>query len=194
MTKKLYIIVSSSDTIPAKLIRRVTHAEYNHSSICFDENFETFYSFGRKHTWTPLIGGFNKETPSTGVFALYPNSKVCVLSIETDEEKYNSAKSYVEEMYQNRKKYKYNYIGVYLATINKRFKRKKHFYCSEFVADVLLRFGIIEQGELGKVVKPMDFFDLKSTRIVYRGLMSDLANEPSRGFVFNYSKDKRAQV
>lgn len=188
--KTLYIIVSASDTIPARLIRKVTRAEYNHSSICFEDDFTTFYSFGRKHMWTPLIGGFIRETPTTGVFGKYPNSKACVLSIETDNEKYDSARSYVEEMYKNRKKHKYNYMGVFLATFNKSFKRKKHFYCSEFVADVLLRFGIINKEELCKVVKPMDFFRLKSTRVVYRGLMSDLIGEPK----IEYNRTERAEI
>ena len=58
MTKKIYIIISASDTIPARLIRRATRAEYNHSSICFDDEFKTFYSFGRKVLWNPFYGGF----------------------------------------------------------------------------------------------------------------------------------------
>lgn len=193
LTKRVYIIVSASDTLPAKLIRHITRAEYNHSSISFDDDLQTFYSFGRKHMWTPLIGGFIEETPNTGVFALYPNSRACVLSIETDEEKYNAAKGYVEEMYKNRRKHKYNYIGVCLAVLHKSFKRKRHFYCSEFVSDVLLRFGIIKEGSLGKIVKPTDFFFLENSRIIYRGLMSNLTSEPKRGLLPEYNR-KRAEI
>ena len=178
MKKNVYVILSHAGTITAGLIKRVTHAEYSHASICFDDSFKEFYSFGRRFMLTPLFGGFVRETLDTGMLGHYQTSQVCILKIETTEDKYNKAKAYVEEMYSNKNQYKYNYLGVFFAAINKKYERKKHFYCSEFVADILKRYEIIDKTTLGEVVKPMDLLKLENASVVYKGLTSELRNDP----------------
>ncbi len=179
MTKNIYIVLSRTGTIPARLIRKATHTEYSHSSICFDDELKTYYSFGRKVAFTPLIGGFIKESPETGLYKKYNKCKMCVLKIEVDEGKYNEIKDYVEKMYENRGKYRYNYIGVLLAWINKNFKRKRHFYCSEFIADTLVKFGVVKQDCFARAIKPMDLYYLDGAKIVYEGEIRALFCEHS---------------
>ena len=178
MQKNVYVILSHAGTITAGLIKRVTHAEYSHASICFDDSFKEFYSFGRRFMLTPLFGGFVRETLDTGMLGHYQTSQICILKIETTAEKYYKAKAYVEEMYSNKNQYKYNYLGVLLAAVNKSYRQKNHFYCSEFVADVLKSYRIIEENSLSEVVKPMDLLSLENAKIVYKGLTSKLRNDP----------------
>ncbi len=45
--KNIYIILTQSGTIVAKTLQLVTRDEFNHSSLCVDEDFSNFYSFGR---------------------------------------------------------------------------------------------------------------------------------------------------
>ena len=94
MQKNVYVILSHAGTITAGLIKRVTHAEYSHASICFDDSFKEFYSFGRRFMLTPLFGGFVRETLDTGMLGHYQTSQICILKIETTAEKYYKAKAY----------------------------------------------------------------------------------------------------
>ena len=179
MEKNIYVILSHAGTITAGLIKRVTHAEYSHASICFDGEFKEFYSFGRRYMITPLFGGFVKESLDTGMLGYYKNSRVCILAIKTDIKKYNQAKSYVEKMYENKDKYRYNYLGVLFAAVNKSYQSENHFYCSEFVVDILTRFEIIHKNALAKVVKPMDLLSIEGASKIYEGETITLRDDPT---------------
>lgn len=63
-TRPVYIMVSRTDTGIARLIRSVTHYEYNHVSLTLDPGLETWYSFARYVQDAPLYGGFVRETPA----------------------------------------------------------------------------------------------------------------------------------
>ena len=64
------------------------------------------------------------------------------------------------------------------SSIFSLYRQKNHFYCSEFVADVLKSYRIIEGNSLSEVVKPMDLLSLENAKIVYKGLTSKLRNDP----------------
>jgi hypothetical protein len=63
-TRPVYIMVSRTDTGIARLIRNVTHYDYNHVSLTLDPSFESWYSYARYAEDTPLWGGFIRETPA----------------------------------------------------------------------------------------------------------------------------------
>ena len=46
---KVYIVLSRSNTLLAMLIRVFTGKFYNHASIAFEKDLNSFYSFGRKN-------------------------------------------------------------------------------------------------------------------------------------------------
>ena len=56
--KNIYIILTQSGTIISRIIKIFTHDKVNHASICIDEDFTKFYSFGRLIINNPLIGRF----------------------------------------------------------------------------------------------------------------------------------------
>ena len=171
--KQVYVIVSKTGTLASRLIKIFTHDKYNHASISLRPNLKTIYSFGRKYVNNPVYGGFVKESPDYGTFTKFPHSKIEVIAFDVTDETYYSLEGYLENMYEHKKDYKYNYIGLFTGMLNKNYKRDNYFYCSEFVAYILDKFNIVEKGFSNRFVKPMDFLNIKNGRVVYKGEICD---------------------
>jgi len=178
--KHFYVVLCRTGTFLSKIISKVTGDWFTHASISFDDNLRTMYSFGRLWAYNPLIGGFVKESVEYGVMRRFRSADTLVMRIEVSTPKYAEIVSYVENMYLQRKKYKYNYWGLFLSKWRVRVRSGKgnRFYCSEFVNDLLERFGIIKKGEFGKVVRPMELLQLGDCgigEIIYRGALYKFA-------------------
>ncbi len=168
----IYVVLSQTGTLLGRVIRLVTHGEYNHASICLDQDFKELYSFGRRRSYNPVVCGYVKESPDYGTFKRFRKTRVSILRLEVEPVRYDRIRSHLERMYENREHYKYNYTGLFWAAFNRAVRHKDRYYCSEFVGEVLRQFGVIDACALGPVIKPMDFLKLPGSDIVYRGRLS----------------------
>ena len=171
--RAVYIVLSQSGTWISKLLRRITHTEYNHSSLSFDEDLSSMYSFGRRYKYYPFWGGLIRETPTTGVFGRFPNTKAVVLKVRVSEMKYDVLKQCVTEMYKHKERYHYNYIGCFLNWFHKGFKRKKHLYCSEFIKELFVRYDVFDESLFPRVVRPYDFREIFADGEIYCGKLKE---------------------
>ena len=174
--KSVYVVLSRTGTILSRIISKLTGDWYTHASVSLDDNLRTMYSFGRLWAYNPWIGGFVKESVTYGTMHRFRRADTLVMRVVVSEQKYTEINNYLTTMYAERKKYRYNYLGLLLSKWNVRVRSKKanRFYCSEFVNDFLERFGIIKQGEFGTVVRPMELLKLKRSgkgQVVYRGAL-----------------------
>lgn len=174
--KHIYIVVSQTGSIVSRIIRLVTGDRYTHAAISLDEDLNEMYSFGRIHPNNPVIGGFVRESPSYGTMKKFRMADIVVIKLSVQEEQYREINGYIASMYAERKKYHYNYIGLFLARNGLHYRRANSFYCSEFVKDLLERFHLVGDGEFGDVVRPIEFLDLKEGEIVYRGKLCEFAS------------------
>lgn len=71
-------------------------------------------------------------------------------------------------MKENKEKYKFNIIGLFLVSINKKYEREDKFYCAEFVKYILETS--LDRKLLPEIVKPMDFLELGNMYLIYEGL------------------------
>ncbi len=168
----IYVVLSQTGSFLGRIIRLVTHGEYSHASICLDRDFKELYSFGRLHSYNPVFGGYVKESPDYGTFKRFRKTRVSILRLEVEADRYERIRAYLEHMYEDRERYKYNYTGLFWAAFNRAVRHKDRYYCSEFVGEVLKQFGVIEACALGPVIKPMDFLKLPGSDVVYRGRLS----------------------
>jgi hypothetical protein len=175
-TNKIYIILSQTGTVPSRLIRLFTGAEYNHASISVSKDLTRMYSFGRRNPYNPFWAGFVRENPAKGTFKRFPNTKAAVLEVDVSEESFIRISNRLEEMYQEQNKYHYNYIGLVLARAHIARKKKNCYFCSEFVGELLEDNNINGTDKLPDVVYPMNFFDLPHKQI-YQGRLLDYNNE-----------------
>ena len=81
----------------------------------------------------------------------------------------------LEGMAKNKKRYHYNYFGLFLAGANIYYKRKNFYYCSEFVKEMLVRNGIRSARALDDIIEPMQFLTLPDANHVYSGRLKDYA-------------------
>ncbi|MEE1075717.1 MAG: hypothetical protein UHY68_00445 [Acutalibacteraceae bacterium] len=171
--KEIFIVLTQTGTILSRILKALTNAEYNHSSISLEEDLSCMYSFGRIFPYNPFIGGFVKESTSMGTFKRFYNTEATVLSVYVSNDKYEEMKVYLSEMYNNKGQYHYNYVALFLALFGITFKQRRCYYCSEFVRDFLIRFDIIPKTYLPSIVKPIDFFKISWSEKIYTGKLRD---------------------
>ncbi len=172
---EIYIVVSQTGTVLSRVLKMITKADYNHASLSLDKSLRIMYSFGRLNPYNPIIGGFVMESPYWGTFKRFDKTKVIVLSVPVTEEQYAAVQSYLMQMYCEKQKYCYNFIGLTLAAFGIVYRPKNCYYCSEFVRDMLDRFEIIEAQRFEKIVKPENFLDVEEGNIVYAGNLQEYA-------------------
>lgn len=164
--EKIYIVLSQSYTVLARLIRLVTNDKYSHISLSFDEECTNMYSIGRKYTHYPFIGVYKNESIYEGVFNLNPKAEILIYELNISKSQYNNIIRLLDE-YGNSSK-GYNFIGLVLAIFNKKVNRKKY-YCSEFIYKILSHESVNLFPKTNNIVKPMDFIDIKRLNKIYEG-------------------------
>ena len=169
--KKIYIVLAYTGTYISKIVRIYTKKEYSHVSLSLDKNLEHMYSFGRIFPWTPLIAGFVQESPKYGTFKKFKNTNAKIYSLEVSDQDYEKIQKTLDQFIHHKRKYWFNTIGMVAVMGHRRIKRRRHFYCAEFVKYVLEQTSL--QLNLPDIVIPDDFQKIKGLEVVYSGLLRD---------------------
>lgn len=170
--RQLYIVISQTGTILSRLLKLFTGAEYNHASISVSSDLKQMYSFGRVNPYNPFRGGFVKESPNTGTFKRFCKTKAVVLVVDIGEQQYTELCEFLKQMHLKRKNYHYNYLGVCLAAFRITYRSRNCYYCSEFVRDMLLKYGVEGASALKAIVQPIHFFALPHKQL-YCGRLNE---------------------
>lgn len=176
--QQIYIVISQTGTLLSRILKIVTHKEYNHVSVSLEPNLDKMYSFGRKNPYNPFRGGFVQESPHAGTFKRFSETKVVVLAVQTSKLNYHSMQMFLENMYRNKHIYCYNYIGLMLAAFRICYTHKNHYYCSEFVRDLLLKFKVVDDQEFSPITHLMQFLHLNDAKVVYKGKLKNFYLNP----------------
>ncbi len=167
--RNVYIVISQTGTLTSGVIQYVTKGKYCHTSVSLEPSLARMYSFGRRYSFTPLFGGYVRESPTTGVFQRYPKTDVVVLRFPVEKERHRAMQAYLEGMSFCEKRWKYNYFGALLAKFGKKRSKKNAFYCTEFARDFLVRFHICEKEALPEACLPIHFLSAFGDKEIYRG-------------------------
>ena len=170
---KIYIVVSQTGTVLSRILKVITGAEYNHASLCLDNDLKCMYSFGRKNPYNPFLGGFVLESLNHGTFKRFSNTTAKIICLEIDEEKYNSIQKRIDYMVSNKGDFGYNYLGLFFAWFKIVIKSDKRYYCSEFIKDILAEQNIEGSEALRDIPQPVHFLELPNAEIVYCGKLRD---------------------
>ena len=168
----IYVVLTQTGSWLSGLLKRVTRASYNHASLSLDRNLHQMYSFGRRHPYNPVWGGFVMESKDEGTFKRFSNTDAVVLEKIVKKEQYLQIQKYLEDMYLQRKRYGYNFTGVVLAGLNIHYKPENKYYCSEFIRETLIHFNVIDENQFSEIIKPIDLLELSDSRIVYMGKLN----------------------
>lgn len=171
--KKIYIVLTYTGTILAKIVRMYTKREFSHVSIALDEDLKEMYSFGRINAYNPFWGGFVHEGLDKGTFKRFKKTKARVYSLTVKEEQYDKVVEVIRNIQNNKFEYDFNVLGLAAVLINYKVKREKSFYCAEFVKYVLEESKICS---LPEIIKPEDFKNIKNLNVVYNGVFQEYSN------------------
>lgn len=174
--KQIYIVITLTGTILSTIIKTATKSTYTHSSIALDKELKELYSFGRVNPYNAFKGGFVQEGINIGTFKRFKNTKTEIYVLDVSDEQYNKIKKIIKRFENKKENYKFNTLGLFAIGMNKKIKRSHRFYCAEFVRYILKR-AKIDTTNLPDLIKPIDFLDLKNTKLVYKGYLREYKGE-----------------
>lgn len=171
--RAVYIMLTDTGSWLNRMIKRYTNAPYNHASIGLDENLDGLYSFGRRKPKNPFYGGFVKEDVVEGTYRYFPNTTCVIYRMQVNQKEYKKIKQVIRKFEKLQTRYTYNFLGLLAVTINKPIKRRKAYFCSQFIAEVFEQAGLKLFAKDNALVQPEDFRSLPNTEVVYEGKLYD---------------------
>lgn len=171
--KKIYILLSRTQTLPSRAIHSILGGRFTHVSIAIRPVTDEFYSFARRTLNNPFNAGFIVENVHTHVFSKYPNCQCAVFSLDVDEETYEKIRKILNHFYDNIEQFNYNFLGLIPAKLGIKLHRKHHFTCSQFVATVLQKAQAVKLPKEASLMMPNDFLKITKLVKVYSGRLGD---------------------
>ena len=182
--KRIYIVASYCGTLASKLIynraklkfwNRYPGDCYSHISLSLSETLDDMLSFARVKLHNPLAAGLVRENIRTGVFAFHPkHAKIAVFELPVSTAQYNGIKDSMDLAWRNRKKLKYNFLGLFSMLITARgVARENHYFCSQWVAEVLNHNGIYLFGnKKAHHIRPFDMYIALEKYMIFEGYLT----------------------
>lgn len=177
--KTLYIFLTRSGTLLSNLVYSLTGAQYTHISLAFDEDLSTLYSSTRKNGYTMFPAGPSREYLNRGVFLMRENVPCALYALEVTDEAYTRAKRRTQHMMHHGELYRFNSLGLLLCWMHIRWQRRRHYFCSQFVSEVLQKSGALELPKPSTLMHPSDYAELPELRCLYRGTLAGLPQRQS---------------
>ncbi|OAB33080.1 hypothetical protein [Paenibacillus macquariensis] len=173
--KSIYIILIKSNTFLSNLIRMTTFSPYTHVSISFSESLYPLYSFGRRNKHHLLPAGLVTEDINTSF--LGNNIPCAVYKLQVSEGVFDKAKQEVERMMVDVDSYHYNVLGLLLSRLGIPYHREKHYFCSQFVSEVLHRSNALPLTKPSSLMYPSNFIDLPELTCIFEGYLNSLKKD-----------------
>ena len=120
--KEIYLVLTHTGTALSSIVKFYTKKKYTHISIALDSELKELYSFGRLNPYNAFVGGFVHEGLDKGTFARFKNTMGGVYSLKVTDEQYNSIVNTIEHVKENRENYKFNIIGLFFVSINRKYQ------------------------------------------------------------------------
>ena len=172
--KKIYILLSSTGTLPSRAVRLFTRREYAHVSIALVPSLDKFYSYARRKIHNPFNGGLIEEDTKSGIFGLYPDGKCRMLEIDVPDSVYADLSRILEFFLQNYDKCKYNFGALLPMALGIEQKLKFRMTCSQFVATLLEKSGACTLPKHSSLMRPCDFLEIPDAKNVFTGALRDI--------------------
>ncbi len=159
--RKIYILMTQYPGFDAKILRWYTGFPYTHTSVGLEEDMDTFYTFVSKGYLVESITRYEKPNRPSFPCALY--------EIVVTEEVYEQVKKMVYEYKARKSILKYSTLGLVMCFLRIPFKRKNHYFCSQFVAEVLHKCKVLKLKKQSTLYFPKDISKHKELKLIFTG-------------------------
>lgn len=197
----IYFIFTDTGTNLSRIINYCTKKSLNHVSIAFDHDLTEVYSFGRTQPKNPFSGGFVRED-IRGEFLKEANS--AVYACELTQAECEEILERIKRIEIEKDRYRYNFLGLIGVLFKIQIKRKRAFFCSEFVATVLSDTESIKLLKPTYFTTPSDIRNQIEMHLIYTGKLGDYPHSSTvlteaeiatkQSFIFLLSKKVRQFV
>jgi len=167
--RRIFILLTRSQTILSRTIRFLTGDTYTHASIAFDERLDSLCSFARFHWAMPLPAGLVREGLYESYYGRHQDMPCMLCSLTVPEPVYYAARAKTAEMLRHSESYHYSIRGLAMCRAGIAEERPGRYFCSQFVAEVLECSGATRLPKPPSLMRPQDIAFLQETDILYRG-------------------------
>lgn len=157
--RKIYILLTRTQSILSRAVHLVTADQFTHAAIAFDEDMQLLYSSARWDGETMFPAGPCQESLSRGFYARR-KTPCAVYELEVEDHIYLRALEEVGSIISQQSQYRFNVIGLFLCWFHIPYRRKTHFFCSQFVGEILQKSGALELPKDPCLMKPSDYMKL----------------------------------
>lgn len=172
--KEVYILLTKSTTYFSRLIELITSEDYTHASIGLEGIGGKFYSFGRKRYNYMLPAGFIiEEVTERKLYSGLTHYSLYKLKVKNNI--YNAISEFIEEMVKHEDMYSYSILGVIACALGIPLKRRHHFFCSQFVANVLYNNGLADKIKDPNLTKPAELKSIEGIELVSSGYIGGMS-------------------
>lgn len=162
--KKLYVMISKTDTGVGGIIRKVSGYPYNHVSMTLDDSFRSWVSFARFIQDTPLYGGFIVE-PSERFLAKGQTIDIRVFALDLTQGRYEELRQLFAKAGTPDNGYIYNYLELLTLSVGVKCPIRDAYSCLGF-ANTVMGTSYRSIRDLDRQMTPM---------LYYNGTLNDLA-------------------
>jgi len=173
-TCSVYILLTRSRTLFSRLIGLATDDAFTHASIGLDGPGGRFYSFARLYDPLALPAGMVEEHRRWHSRA-WSGTPCRLYELRVPAPVYRRLRRRLDAMYTQRERYGYNLLGVLACWFQCPLPRRRHFFCSQFVAQLLVECGAAELEKPPALVRPADLERLEGLRPVSQGAVGAVA-------------------
>ena len=173
--RSIYILLTRSGTLLSQLIAITTGAAHTPVSISLEPDIVDFYSFARRRARLPLPAGLVRERLSEGYWSRHPGIPCTLLALPVDDTVYTRIKRRLARMNEHAADYHYSLLGVLLCGADIVHRRPDHYFCSQFVGELLAASGAVTLPRDTSLLHPDDFLALPHAEICFTGTLSELA-------------------
>ena len=159
--KKIYVLMTRYPGYDARFLMWWTCFPYSHASVGFEEDMDTFYTFVSKGFLVESIRRYEKPDRPSFPCALY--------EITVPETTYDNLKALVMTYKARKESLKYSTLGLVFCFLRIPFKRKNHYFCSQFVAEVLQKAQVLRLKKKSTLYFPKDITRHKELKLIFMG-------------------------
>ena len=109
-SKKVYILLSKTKTVPSNLIKLMTREPYCHTSLALDISLDEMYSFARKGVYNPFNSGFISENIEKGIFGKHKGTRCAVYELKVTSKQYDRIQQELARFKKHPDRYGYNFM------------------------------------------------------------------------------------
>lgn len=138
------VMLSRQNSLFSKTVYWLTGRKYTHASIRLEGMGESFFSFNFR--------GFCEERPK--LFRSKRTEQCVLYQVEVSDAIYEELRERLEQFRACRAYYHYSRLGLCLCLLRIPHKSPGAYVCSQFVAELLVRSGVISLGRDVSVCLP----------------------------------------